>query len=202
MAFSWDIYFSFPTSLGKRLICGGDIFGRTRDGGNRYKAKLLGSYNRSMRSMERFSFEGLLPHPHEGRKIQFPSLVKNHPAECNSPTHSEMRQGIQGLALHQPSSPMEGTLSHCHLVPPSLATAALHCNIHWGYHRDRAKLTPPPWWPQKGHIDLGMARREAWRDGPQPEMWVEVTDPPGLLREGTPTKKRNQRNQICAEHNG
>lgn len=88
MAFSWDIYFSFPTSLGKRLICGGDIFGRSRDGGNRYKAKLLGSYNRSMSSMERFSSEGLLPHPHEGRKIQFPSLVKNHPAECNSPTHS------------------------------------------------------------------------------------------------------------------
>lgn len=44
MGFSWDFYFSFPTSLGKRLICGGDIFGRTRDGGNRYKAKLLGSY--------------------------------------------------------------------------------------------------------------------------------------------------------------
>lgn len=77
VGFSWDIYFCFPTSLGKKLMCGGHISVRTKAVGNRHKAKLLGSQETQARwtgsSLRAFLYTGM-----KEDQIRFLLLVKKY----------------------------------------------------------------------------------------------------------------------------
>lgn len=100
VGFSWDIYFCFPTSLGKKLMCGGHISVRTKAVGNRHKAKLLGSQETQARwtgsSLRAFLYTGM-----KEDQIRFLLLVKKYRPQFNLPwdvKYREKKKSLETLA--------------------------------------------------------------------------------------------------------
>lgn len=153
-----------------------------------------GPINRSMNSVERFSSEDLLPHPHERRQIWFPLLVKTTQLRTPQPIqrwdkkvraqHCTKFSSGRDLVPLPPCAPF--TVISIWDITETEQTSLLLQN-------DPRKATQTWGWPQAREKHGGMEHnlRCGWR-------WLIHQD--GWEKGHLP--KRNQRNQICAEHNG